>query len=229
MSALPKQVSNPNPASAVSATFLKYLPAVQTHAGIQLRGLPATDREEAVAEATAAAFLNVHSAIRNGKAHRLKPSMVAHFAALHVHDGRHVGGRTDTTTDVLSSKAQRLRGFKVHGLPWDSVNAFDVLKISDQTVWKDRLLHDRRTLPPDQTAFRIDFSQFMAGQADRTRTLLAMLGSGYRSVEVADHLGITASAICQRRTKAAREWSVYQGEEPDMESKEESVTAPQTA
>ena len=60
----------------------------------------------------------------------------------------------------------------------------------------------------------------MAGQADRTRTLLAMLAAGHRQTEVADHLGDTAPAICQRRKKAAREWAVYQGEKLDEESVE---------
>ena len=52
----------------------------------------------------------------------------------------------------------------------------------------------------------------MAGQADRTRTLLAMLAAGHKQTEVADHLGVTPAAICQRRGKARREWAVFQGE-----------------
>ena len=52
----------------------------------------------------------------------------------------------------------------------------------------------------------------MAGQADRTRTLLAMLAAGHRQVEVADHLGVTPAAVCQRRSKARREWADFQGE-----------------
>lgn len=70
--------------SATHATFLRFLPAVQTHAAIRFRDLSAVEREEAIAEATAAAFVNVHHALRNGNGHRLGPSMVAHFAVLHV-------------------------------------------------------------------------------------------------------------------------------------------------
>ena len=46
--------------------FLKLLPAVETHASISFRHLPETDREEAIAEATAAAFVNFDSARRKG-------------------------------------------------------------------------------------------------------------------------------------------------------------------
>jgi len=121
MSAVPQPVPDqhqpPNKTvSATHATFLNYLPAVQTHAAIKFRHLSAIDREEAVAEATAAAFVNVRHALRNGNGHRLRPTMVAHYAVLHVKDGRHVGGTADSTSDVLSRRAQRRGGFKVVGL-----------------------------------------------------------------------------------------------------------------
>ena len=131
MPATAKQVSSfqskPDADASAGAAFLKYLPAVETHESIQFRNLPDVEREEAVAEATAAAFVNVRHALRNGNGHRLRPSMVAHYAVLHAKDGRHVGGRTDSKTDVMSRKAQRLRGFKVVGLPWDSDYAYDCM------------------------------------------------------------------------------------------------------
>ena len=218
MSAQPKlkpnhQVQAARTASAVNAAFLKYLPALETHAAIQFRGLPDTDREEAIAEARAAAFVNFRSAVRKGQAHRLKPSMVAHYAVLHARGGRHVGGTQDSTTDVLSRRAQRIRGFKVHGLPWDDAHAYDVLKTPDQEVWRLRLRHDRRTPVPDQVCFRIDFSEFMGKQHDRTRTAMAMLAAGHRQTEGADHLGVTPAAVCQRLSRARREWEKFQGED----------------
>ncbi len=131
-----------------------------------------------------------------------------------------MGGSLESRRDVMSFRAQRAGGFKVFSLPWDHVNTYDILRISDKTVWKDRLLHDRRTPPPDQAALRIDLSCFLAKQHDRTRTLLAMLAAGYRQVEVADHLGVAAPAITQRRNRAAREWAAFQGEDPDESSAE---------
>ncbi len=205
MSAQPKlkpnhQTQAAHAASSVNAAFSKYLPALERHAAIQFRGLTDTDREEAMAEARAAAFVNFRAAFRNGQAHRLKPSMVAHYAVLHARAGRHVGGTQDSTTDVLSRRAQRSRGFKVQPLSRFEDCAFDCMKAPDQEVWRDRLVYDRKALPADLACFRIDWSSFLAGQADRTRTLLAMLAAGHKQVEVADHLGVTASAVCQRRT-----------------------------
>ena len=216
MSAIPQSVPDqhqpPNKTdSAIHATFLKYLPAVRTHAAIKFRHLSEHDREEMIAEAAAAAFVNVHHALRNGNGHRLSPSMVAHYAVLHVKDGRHVGGSTDSKTDVMSFKAQRLRGFRVVGLPWDSQHVYDCLQDSSSPVWREVLLDDKSTPVPDQAAFRIDWSHFLRQQHDRTRKALAMLAEGHKQVEVADRLGVTPPAVNQRVKKAEREWMNLQG------------------
>jgi len=204
--------SEPDADPSASAAFLKYLPAVETHAGIQFRHLPDVEREEAVAEAAAAAFVNVRHALRNGNGHRLRPSMVAHFAVLHVKDGRHVGGSADSKSDVMSRRAQRRGGFKVVGLPWDSDCAYDCMNDPSAPVWKQVLLEDKSTPVPDQAAFRIDLSGFLRQQHDRTRRALAMLAEGHKQVEVADRLGVTPAAVCQRIKKAEREWDSLQGE-----------------
>ena len=116
MSAVPKPVPDQRlpsneTVSATHATFLKYLPAVQTHAAIKFRGLSAIEREEAIAEATAAAYINVNNAVRNGKAQNLRASTVATYAALHVLSGKHVGGSRDRSKDALSPRAQSRYGF----------------------------------------------------------------------------------------------------------------------
>ena len=192
--------------------FLRFLPAVKTHASVQFSHLPEVDREEAVAEAVAGAFVNYRSAQRRDMTHRLHPSTVARYAVSGVKDGRRAGGGCATKTDVLSFKAQRRGRFEVYPLPRFEDCAFNCLTAPDQEVWRDRLVYDRKALPADLACFRIDWSSFMAGQADRTRTLLAMLAAGHNQVEVADHLGVTPAAVCQRRSKARREWANLQGE-----------------
>jgi hypothetical protein len=170
-----------------------------------------------IAEAAAAAFVNVRQALRNGNGHRLKPMSVAHYAVLHAKDGRHVGGGTASRTDVMSRKAQRRGGFKVVGLSWDSNYAYDCMGDASASVWRQVLLEDKRTPVPDQARFRIDWSSFLRGQDDRTRGVLAKLASGYRQVEVAEHLGVTPAAVCQRVKRAEREWLLFQGETVDDE------------
>lgn len=218
MSAIPKtvfdrEVQPAGSASAANEVFLKCLPAVRTHAAIQFRNLREVDREEAIAEAVAAGLVNIHSATANGQLQRLTPSTVATFAVLHVKDGRHVGGRTDSTTDVLSGKAQQVRGYKALGLAWNSNYAYDCLTDPTSPVWKRALLEDRRTPVPDQVAFRIDWSVFLRSQHDRTRMALAMLAEGYQQTEVADRLGVTPAAVCQRLKRAEREWLQWQRED----------------
>ena len=235
MAAIPKPISTrgvrfAKSSTDVNATFVNtYMQPVMTHAAIQFRHLPAVDREEAVAESVAAAFVGFSSACRRGREHVIPPSMLAHFSVLHARAGRHVGGPWESKKDVMSRVAQRRHGFRVFSLPVRDGYPFDCMAAADQPVWRDRLLYDRRTTPADLACFRVDWSRFLAGQTDRTRVLLGMLGSGYRSVEIADHLGVTAPAVCQRRKKAAREWAVFQGVETDAESGEESAAAAQAS
>jgi len=198
-----------------SDRFLKLLPAVQAHAMNQFRYLPDVDREEAIAEATAAALLNFRIAERHNKANTVTPGTLARFAVLHVRNGRHVGGSQDRRKDVLSRSAQRRYGFRVHALPDERAHSYDCMKDPTLPVWKAVLMDDRRTPVPDQVSFRRDWSSFLAKQSDRTRTALAMLGAGYKQNEVADRLGVTPPAICQRIKKARREWQNLQQIDPD--------------
>ena len=205
-----KATSNPT-----SDHFLKLLPAVQAHARSKFRNLPDVDREEALAEATAAAFLNFNIAVRHNKANTVTPGTLARFAVLHVKAGRHVGGSQDRRKDVLSRSAQRRNRFRVYSLPDARVHGYDCMKDPTLPVWKAVLMDDRRTPVPDQVSFRRDWSSFLAKQSDRTRTALAMLGAGFKQNEVAERLNVTAPAICQRIRKARREWQNFQEVEPD--------------
>ena len=219
MSASPNTVPQPaarSPQAPCPAPdgFLQYLPVVRTHAQIWFRHLPAVDREECVAEAVASAFCTYTAACRRGRSHAVRPSTLADFAVKHVRSSRHVGGSQESKGDVLSRRAQKIRGFRVHSLPKSETYNFDILKVPDQDVWKRWLLHDRQTPVPDQAAFRIDWSSFMSKQQDRTRTALAMLAAGHKQIEVADRLSISPPAVCQRLSRAEREWRVFQGESP---------------
>ena len=185
----------------------------------QFRYLPDVDREEAIAEATAAALLNFRIAERHDKADTVTPGTLSRFAVLHVKAGRHVGGSQDRKRDVLSRLAQRRNGFRVYSLPLRDSQSFNCMTAPDQPVWREHLLHDRRTLPSDQAAFRIDWSKFLAGQSDRTRCTLAMLADGYMQTEVAERLNVTPPAICQRIRKARREWENLQEVEVDDTSR----------
>src|SRR5689334_2718075 len=80
--------------------FLDVLPTVERHARFTFRKCNAVEREEAIAEAVAAAFVSFAELKSRGKNAAMFPSQLATFAALHVKDDRHVGGRR-TSRDVL--------------------------------------------------------------------------------------------------------------------------------
>src|SRR3954468_10956128 len=117
MSAVPQ--TNLTSQSAWQTGFLQMLPAVQTHAQIQFRRLPAPHRDEAVQEAIAAACLTYQLAAARGKLHVVRPAMLANFAVRHVRQGRHVGGSMDAAQDVLSPVCQRRHGVQVGAYPND--------------------------------------------------------------------------------------------------------------
>ena len=195
----------------VNNTFLQMMPTIQTHASVQFRHLPPIEREEAVAETVAGAYCDFRSAIRRGKSDGVTASTLASFGALHVKDHRHVGTGREKATDPLHPRAQRLGGFRVLALPWDDVR-LDCLKESNPAVWRLNLLHDRKTPVPDQAAFRLDWARFLSQQTDRTRIAMSLLAAGHKRYEVADQLGCTPSALCQRIAGVRRQWQSLQGE-----------------
>jgi hypothetical protein len=72
--------------------FLLILPVVEKRAQFAFRFLPPVDREEAIAEAVAAASVSFVSLKARGKFPAAFPVVLASFAVLHVRNGRHVGG-----------------------------------------------------------------------------------------------------------------------------------------
>lgn len=100
-------IANPqnDPRSSGDDEFLKVMQVVERHAQVVFRSLPSVDREEAVAEAVAAAFVAYRRLRERGvDGARQFPSMLATYAALHVKDGRHVGTRRNSK-DVLAAQA----------------------------------------------------------------------------------------------------------------------------
>ena len=63
----------------------------------------------------------------------------------------------------------------------------------------------------DQAVFRIDWSDFLRQQHDRTRKCLALLAEGHKRCEVADRMGTTPPAVTQRMARVEREWDRFQG------------------
>ncbi len=210
--------------------FLALQPIVERHNQIVFRHLPAADREEAVAEAVAAAFASyVQLKARGRDALKQFPTALAAYAALHVKDDRHVGG-TCRGTDALSKKAQRRHGFRVQSLPLSTRRSFEELSsgVAAQRqldAFEERLQDNTRTPVPDQAAFRIDFPLFLQGLTERDRRLAEYLALGYSAKQAADQFGLTPGRITQLRQEWCREWHAFHSEPAPFEDRSSPTCA----
>jgi hypothetical protein len=186
--------------------FLKVLPAVQTHAKIRFRRLRADVREEAIAEASAAACLNFYVAAQQGKLNVLTPGSLSDFSARHVTAGRHVGGRQDAAKDVLSPACRRRHGVTVFSI--DDSNRAD----RGGNDWRQILIADRRTQIPDVAAMRIDFAEWLNTLSRRDRRIVNALAKGDSTMSVAQEFQVTPGRISQLRRQYERSWMSFQGE-----------------
>jgi hypothetical protein len=198
---IPPSTSQAPAIAEAHAEFLKLYLMVQRHARIVFRGRGEVDREEAVAEAVAAAFDSYLRLKARGKdpVHAF-PTLIATYAVLRVQDGWHLGSRS-SSKDVLSRKAQHKHGFQVLSLPGRQ----------DLGALAEQLEHDWRTPVADQAAFRIDFPQFLRSLSHRDRRLAYFLGVGNSAKEAAAKFKLSPGRITQLRQQWCREWLVQQG------------------
>lgn len=197
--------------------FLPLIPLVEQHARYVFRNLPDVHREEAVAEAVAAAFESYVSLKARGKDPvRDFPSMMATFGVLHVKDDRHVGGNS-SSKDVLSYKARQKHHFTVKPLPQASRRPLQELHGS--VVGQQRLdeyeeqLQDHRDWPvPDRAAFRVDFPEFLQALSPRDRRIAYFLSLGNSNKEAARKFKLSPGRITQLRQQWCREWYRRHGE-----------------
>lgn len=212
--------------------FLSLLPIVQRHARVAFRALPAVHREEAVAEAVAAAFESyVRLKARGKDPVRDFPSQMAHFGVLHVKDGRHVGGKS-SSKDVMSAKAQQRHRFTVEPLPTTVRQPFEEVygEIGGQRRIDafEEIIHEHtRSSPADQAIFRIDFRAFKRRMTRRDRQLAEHLAVGNSAKSAATRFRLSPGRVTQIRQRLAREWHSMHGEEPPTTLKSARQDCPQ--
>jgi hypothetical protein len=102
---------------ALQAHFLSILPRIKTHAQIRFGFLRCPGkREDAIAEVVAVAWKWFLRLIEQGKDVNEFVMVLADYAVRHVRSGRKLCGQ-EKAKDVLSPRAQRLKGFRVERLP----------------------------------------------------------------------------------------------------------------
>ena len=201
--------------------FLPLLPVVEQHAGVVFRALPPCHREEAVAEAVAAAFAAYARLKARGKDPvREFPSKMALFAALHVKADRHVGGRC-SSKDVLSFKARHKHGFRVEPLPVCTRRSphdlyGTVRGQRELDALEEQLRDDVQTPVADQAAFRVDFPAFLATLSPRDREMVHFLALGNSGKEAARKFNVSPGRVTQLRKRWCQEWHTMHGEESPL-------------
>jgi DNA-binding CsgD family transcriptional regulator len=182
---------------------LNILPAIQTHAKIRFRKLPAERRDDAIQEAIAAACVNYQLLAARGQLDVAHPSTLADFAVRHVRIGRHVGGRQDPAKDVLSPVARDRHGVRVH--------SYHCHCSGDGTDgWRQVAIAERKASIPDTAAFRIDFGEWLRTLTRRDRKIIFAFVRGERTSAVAERFGISEGRVSQLRRKYEHLWQAFQ-------------------
>jgi hypothetical protein len=205
------------------AEFLALIPTVEKHARFAFRGRPEVDREEAAAEAVAAAYVSYVSLTARGKNPlRDFPSALVAYAVLHAKVGRQTGS-PNSTTDALSPLAQRKQGFKVESLPTSSGIARDRLQstadLRRHDEFDEQLRDNTRSPVHEQAAFRIDFPEFLAGLGRRDRTLARFLALGHSGHVAATRFGMSEGRVSQLRRAWRERWRESQGEDVPVDAR----------
>jgi hypothetical protein len=189
--------------------FTAHLPAVDNAALFAFRRRRWQDREEALAEARAAAWSAWAGLLRRGKDPvEVGVTGIAANAVRNVRQGRRIGNRTcgRGAMDVWHPRVQRACGYRVVGLDRDAV----LERGPGSYAWREWLACDNRIGPADEAAFRVDFATWLAGLPERKRRVAELLAVGHEGFVVARQVGIAQSRVSQLRGELAENWQAFQ-------------------
>lgn len=192
---------HPPGSSSWQVDFLQVLPAICRRAKFAFRHLPPGEREEAIAGATALAFVAYGSLANQNRLAHASPPTLARFAICAVRGGRQVGGRQNSV-DVLSPQAKARHNFSLQSYSADPSSGLKQGPLS--------IFQARGASPADQAAFNIDFHDWLGRLTSRDRQIINRLATGQSAVSVANTLGISPARICQLRAEYHRSWLRFQ-------------------
>ena len=196
--------------SALSLThaqqqFIAHLPAVDNAARYAFRRRRRQDREEALAEARAAAWSAWHGLIRKGKDPvEVGVTGIANNAIRNIRQGRRIGNRTcgRGAMDIQHPRVHRALGLRVV--------SFAELAGPHVGSWRDWLAEDNRVTPADQAIFHLDYQTWLAGLPEKKRWVAELLALGHEGFVVARLIGIAQSRVSQLRGELAGSWEAFQ-------------------
>jgi hypothetical protein len=189
--------------------FLAVLPRIETHARIYFRHLKCPhQREEAVAECLALAWVWFIRLVRRGKNPEAFITVLADFAARAVSSGRGLCGQ-EKVNEVLSPVAQRRHGFTVQRLhPCGSPPG---------SPWDDAVRDNTQTPVPSQVIFRVEFPIWRSRRNKRDQRIIDRLMRGEQTGVVAQAFDLSPGRVAQLRRQFHADWLRFgaaPGEEP---------------
>jgi hypothetical protein len=186
------------------AGFLRLLPQVLYQARWALRKLPPEAQEDAIQEVLVRVMVTYRRLVQAEKVAQAYPSVLTRYALLQLRQGRQVGQRLNVR-DVLSRYAQLRKGFVVERL-----DHYD----QEHDAWKEAVVEDHRTPPPEQAAFRVDFPGWLGQFDSRDRGIIEALALGHRTKDVAQQFRLSPGRVSQKRLDYAHSWREFHGEWP---------------
>lgn len=200
MTAIP--IPSQCPRTAAHVWYEAHLPELTRRCRAFTYRLPSFVREEAQAEILAGILVYLLSAERRGKLHAVTPFSLVSFYGRAFCDGRRVAG--SSRSDVMSSAAQRRRGFRVV-----SLETMELDPSGDGFVrLADVLADSKADRPPENVRRDIDYPEILDRQqaspkARRVFEFLCETACAGKQVELAAELGVSPPRITQLKGELA--------------------------
>jgi hypothetical protein len=202
---------------ALHAHFLQILPRIEAHAQIRFSFLRCPGkREDAIAEVVALAWKWFLRLVEQGKDIDQFVSVLADYGVRHVRCGRRLCGQ-EKARDVMSSRAQRSKGFSVEPLNSSTRRCLEEV-LGDPhgqdaiDTFEERLRDNTLSPVPDQAAFRLDFPAWLSQLSQRNREVAKDMTLDLGTFELADKHKISAGRISQLRRELHLDWKRFHGE-----------------
>jgi hypothetical protein len=189
------------------------IPAIQRCANYCFRQLDAVEREEAVQDVIACAFVGYTRLAEQGREGDAYASPLTDYAVRQYRSGRRVGCALNSH-DVTSEYCQKRNGATV-----ESLDRFDAAA----GTWIEIVVESHGCTPADVAATRIDFLEWLGSLSQRDRRLAEKLSLGESTRNVARLFKITPGRVSQLRSELFASWKRFQGELKDVSS--QNVTA----
>jgi DNA-directed RNA polymerase specialized sigma24 family protein len=185
--------------------FLELLPKIKSLAWRALRCRPMHEREDAMAEVVAIAYMMYRRLVETGKSETAYATPLARFAILRYFDGRHVNGNV-SARDAYSSEAQAGGERYLQRL-------FEFDYTEDR--WREAVIDNHQTPVPDQVQFRMDFPVWLETLTRRDRKVAETLVEGESVGAVARMFGISSSRVSQLRSEFRDGWESFLGQDEE--------------